>query len=90
MMAQAFMASGVSVPQDKSIISIGGLPREMLIGWDIPMTRVNVNYRLMAQEAARLLVTESRAAIHKPVPATLEKGQTITMLDSSGVSPDNK
>lgn len=80
MMLQALAAAGVSVPRQKSVVCLGGLPREMLVGWETPLTRVNVNYRLMGQEAARLLVSDTKAVIHKSVPATLEKGQTIKTL----------
>lgn len=84
MMAQALTAAGVRIPEQKSIVCLGGLPREMLVGWETPLTRVNINYQLMGQEAARLLLSPTKAVIHKSVPATLEKGQTIKMLTTTG------
>lgn len=84
MLAQAFAAVGITIPDHKSVVCIGGLPREMLVGWETPLTRVNINYRMMGQEAARLLLSSTQATIHKSVPATLEKGQTLKMIHGTG------
>ncbi len=70
---------GVRVPEDKSVVGIGSLSADLLVGWDLALTRVNINFPLMGQEAARLLLSETKAAVHKMTPVFFEKGSTVRM-----------
>ena len=72
---------GVRVPEDKSVISFGSKPRE-LIG-NPGLTRVNVNTGAVCKAAAELLLAQQSKIVHKSVPAKFEKGQTLTMLRPS-------
>jgi DNA-binding LacI/PurR family transcriptional regulator len=72
-------ARRAKVPEDKSVVGIGSLPPELLVGWDRTLTRVNINFPLMGEEAARLLLSETKAAIHKMTPVYFEKGSTLQL-----------
>ena len=70
---------GIQVPENRSVVGIGGLAPEQLVGWEGRLSRVNNNFYLMGQEAARLLLTDTPAAIHKITPVHFEKGATVGM-----------
>lgn len=73
-------ARGVRVPEDKSVVGIGSLSADLMVGWDRALTRVNINFPLMGQEAARLLLSETKAVIHKMTPVYFEKGSTLRVV----------
>jgi DNA-binding LacI/PurR family transcriptional regulator len=66
---------GVGVPRDKSVIAIGGMPRNALA--EPELTRVNTDLQRIAHEAASLLMTDSAAVIHKALPVRFERGATL-------------
>lgn len=72
---------GVSVPEDKSVLAIGGISREALSHPDL--SRINVNLPLIGQEAAKQLLEDTEIVIHKKVPASYEQGNTLSFARNS-------
>ncbi len=80
---------GCRVPQDKSMISIGGLPRESLARPDI--SRINVGYKQVGEQAARLMMHHQCPLANRVLPVQVEQGQTVAtvngLLDANVVGP---
>ncbi len=68
-------ARNFSVPKDKSVMSIGGLPRDILAFPDI--SRINVKLEKIGKEAAKILTSSSKDVSHVLLPVSLEAGKTI-------------
>lgn len=66
--------SGCKVPEDKSLISIGGVAREDMGGYEL--FRINSNFEEIGREAAKLLFRDS--IIQKPVLCKIEPGSTLS------------
>lgn len=68
--------NGCRVPENKSIVSIGGLPREDLT---IPnLSRINACCERHGEEAAKMILGDSDSVVHKVLPVRLEKGNTVS------------
>lgn len=70
---------GCSVPEDKSIVSIGGLPRESLTRPDL--SRINVGYKQVGEQAARLMMHYQCPLTNRVLPVRVEQGQTIASVN---------
>ena len=69
----------VRVPDDKSIISFGQLPREFIP--ERRLTRICENIDEMGRKTAELLLAETNSVVHKSIAARFEKGQTLKVLE---------
>lgn len=67
-------AKGLVVGEDKSIVCAAGIPDPHSL---IKLSLVRVGCGVMATEAAKLLLDDSLPIVHKVVPSTFEKGQTL-------------
>ncbi len=80
---------GCRVPQDKSVISIGGLPRESLARPDI--SRINVGYKQVGEQAARMMMHHQCPLANRVLPVRVEQGQTVAtvngILNANTVGP---
>lgn len=84
---QAWRYLGVRVPQDKSVISIGGLPREDLA---VPgLTRVNTLLGEQARQAVELLNREPYVVRYVQLSPRVEGGRTVALC-SSGAGPPSE
>jgi DNA-binding LacI/PurR family transcriptional regulator len=70
---------GVCVPNDKSILSIGGLPRHIL--QEPNLARIKGSGELMGQEAAQILLSENAKVVHKFLPVAFEPGRTLKIVN---------
>ena len=66
---------GAAVPETKSVISIGGLPREHLS--EPGLARVNRGYFEMGAETARSLLTSSQTILKSSLGVSFEVGHTL-------------
>jgi len=74
---------GVSVPADRSIVSIGSLPRSLL---SVPaLARVHSDPVEMGRVAARLLLARTSSVVHRSLPPAYEAGTTVKSLSPSSV-----
>lgn len=71
---------GLEVPQDKSIVAIGGIPQELMIGPSHVMTHVDCQFEELGCEGARLLLSDANSALHKATPVLFDRGGTLRML----------
>jgi DNA-binding LacI/PurR family transcriptional regulator len=72
---------GVSVPEDKSVLAIGGISREILS--HPHLSRIDVNLQMMGQEAARQLLDDTEIIVHKKIPAFYDQGKTLSFARNS-------
>lgn len=77
---RAFFRMGLEVPRDKSIVAIGGIPQELMIGPSHVMTHVDCCFEELGREGASLLLSDAQAALHKATPVLFERGGTLRML----------
>jgi DNA-binding LacI/PurR family transcriptional regulator len=75
---------GIDVPGQKSVISIGGLPRNILS--EPNLSRINGNITEMGREAANLILSETKSVVHKKIPSYFEKGATLAQVTSRQAS----
>lgn len=68
--------NGIRVPQDKSVISIGGLPREQLS--EPHLARVNRQYHRLGVEAARAAIGNRTELVQKSFGVSFEGGATLS------------
>ena len=70
--------NGTRVPDDISIVSVGGIPRSMLIEPNI--ARINTGSREVGAEAVKLLLSNNNTPIHKVTKVFFENGRTLKNL----------
>ena len=78
---QDISARGVSVPEQKSVVAIGGLPRHQLS--ERSLARVNIRYDVMGQQAAKTLLGGSEGYVQIAIPPRFERGDSLR--DINGV-----
>ncbi len=71
--------SGIRVPEDKSVVSIGGLPREQLS--EPHLARVNRHYHRLGAEAARAAISQRAEVVHTTYGVNFEAGATLARRD---------
>jgi DNA-binding LacI/PurR family transcriptional regulator len=59
-------ARGLEIPRDKAVIVITGLPQEDHP--EVVLPRVEFNIRTWGEEAAKLILAETSAVVHKRIP----------------------
>ena len=69
------VALDVNVPESKSVVSIGGLPRDQLTEPDL--ARVNRGYFEMGAETARTLLLPSKLLVKNSLDVSFEAGRTL-------------
>ena len=69
------------VPDSKSVLSIGGLPRKIL---SIPnIARINANIRQLGHEAVNVALDSSGLIIKKLLPPSIESGGTVAVASKN-------
>ncbi len=66
---------GIDVPEDKSVVSIGGLPRTSLIYPNL--TRIDTGYEEMGAESAKILLNTYMHKVRRVLPVKVEFGDTV-------------
>jgi DNA-binding LacI/PurR family transcriptional regulator len=75
---------GLKIPEDKSVLAIGGISREIL---SHPyLSRIDVNLQMMGQEAAKQLLEDTEIIVHKKIPAFYDQGKTLSFPKSQSSS----
>jgi len=69
------VALDVKVPESKSVVSIGGLPRDQLT--EPNLARVNRGYFKMGAETARTLLLPSKLLVKNSLDVSFEAGRTL-------------
>lgn len=69
----------VRVPDDKSVISFGQLPREFL--GEHRSSRISSNMKEWGKRAAEMLLSQTTSVIHESITARFEKGETLKLLE---------
>ena len=75
---QYINSCGLDVPEDKSVIAVGGLPRNILS--QPQLARINIGYGQMGAEAAKPLLEDKQQTVRITLPLWFEKGATLRAL----------
>lgn len=70
-----YLQGSLQIPDDLSVVGIGGLSGSSLVA--PRLSRIDLGYRQMGAEAARLLLEGNSGIVHKSMPVYVDAGETV-------------